>query len=197
MLSDSDKQWLLRLAKKALVDACAGKPLAVPSLTALPPALTKKRGLFVTLRRGGALRGCMGHLDPDRPLGQQVMETAVQSAFGDPRFPPLAPAELAGLHIEVSLLSPLRRVAHPDAIQPGRHGVLLQLGHRSGLFLPQVWEETGWDKDTFLSELCAMKAGLPPSAWKDPACALWVFEVESVSSQVSDLPEIGEAPEPQ
>ena len=140
--------------------------------------LAARAGVFVTVnntgakaRRDGRLRGCIGIIEAREPLADAIVHAATSAAH-DPRFPELAPAELKDVSLEVSVLSPTHEVPGPDAIQLGRHGVILEKNGRSAVFLPQVATETGWDKATFLSHLAA-KAGLPPDAWQQGA----TFEV--------------------
>ncbi|MFN2369822.1 MAG: AmmeMemoRadiSam system protein A, partial [Candidatus Krumholzibacteriia bacterium] len=134
----------------------------------LEGALAEPRGVFVTLSRGGQLRGCIGSLTGRLPLAEAVAASARNAAVGDPRFPPVAPAELDQLELEISVLSPLRTVAGPDGIEVGRHGVLLEKDGRQAVFLPQVAPEQGWDRDTMLAHL-ARKAGLPADGWRREA----------------------------
>src|SRR5262249_54978131 len=106
----------------------------------------------------------------------------IASASEDPRFPPLTPDESNGLSLEISVLSPMRRIRSVTDILPGIHGVMVTRGVRRGLFLPQVWGESGWDTERFLNELCQSKAGLPAECWKDPQTELYVFDVDSFSA---------------
>ena len=133
--------------------------------------------VFVTLTEHGSLRGCIGTTEPQGPLYQAVTQMAIAAATQDPRFPQVTLSELTKLHFEVSILSPMRRIKNPDEIKPKIHGVMVKKGFgRSGLFLPQVWEQLP-DKDEFMGELCAQKAGLSRDAWKDPNTELYVFTV--------------------
>jgi AmmeMemoRadiSam system protein A len=100
------------------------------------------------------------------------------SATDDPRFRPMARDDLADMHIEISVLTPLRLASSPDEVIVGQHGVLIRKGGHGGLFLPQVPVEQGWDRDEYLSTLCAMKAGLPADAWRKPGTQLYTFEAE-------------------
>ena len=131
-------------------------------------------GAFVTLKENGCLRGCIGRLSSPRPLLQTVKEVAVSSAFEDPRFPPVTRSEWPSIRVEVSVLSPLKRICEPSAVCVGTHGVLIHRGFSSGLLLPQVATEQGWNRDEFLAGACR-KAGLPPDAWKDPSTQIEVF----------------------
>ncbi|MDH4180143.1 MAG: AmmeMemoRadiSam system protein A, partial [Armatimonadota bacterium] len=135
----------------------------------------------VTLRERGQLRGCIGSLEPSQPLAETVRDRAILAAAHDSRFPSIRAQELPSLDIEVSVLSPLRRVASADDIDIAKHGVVVRSGGRSGVFLPQVAEETGWNRDELLSHLCRDKAALPADAWKQGA-ALYVFTVQAFTS---------------
>ncbi len=136
---------------------------------------------FVTLRRrdDGALRGCIGELVAERPLMESVRECAAGAALRDPRFPPVTVEELPGLRIGVSLLSPPHRLADPEALEVGRHGILLERGARRGVLLPEVATDAGWDRRALLEGVCR-KAGLDADAWADPATRLSVFETEKL-----------------
>lgn len=134
------------------------------------------RGAFVTLTIGGALRGCIGHVIGVLPLWQAVEENAVAAAFSDPRFPPLTSEELDQARIEISVLSPLRRIS-PETVAVGRDGVLVERGASRGLLLPQVATEYGWDRETLLDHACR-KAGLEPAAWRHPDTKIWTFTAE-------------------
>jgi uncharacterized protein len=131
---------------------------------------------FVTIRRGGELRGCIGRLEVDEPLDHVIRECAVSACSADPRFPPVTVSELPELVIELSLLGPLERIASPAQIIIGRHGLVVERERRRGLLLPQVAIEWQWDRETFLAQTC-YKAGLPRDAWKQGAL-LWRFEAE-------------------
>jgi AmmeMemoRadiSam system protein A len=121
--------------------------------------------VFVTLRRHGRLRGCIGNVLGTEPLYRGVSSNALHAAFADPRFPALGRDELGDIEIEISVMTPLRRAADHRAIRLGRDGVLIRDGNAQALFLPQVASETGWTLDEFLEQLC-LKAGLPRSAWR-------------------------------
>jgi hypothetical protein len=135
------------------------------------------RGAFVTLRRDGELRGCIGRFEADGTLARTVARMAVAAAAEDPRFPPVRAGEVDGLSIHVSALGPRRPLADPSQLQVGRHGIVVQRGWQRGTLLPVVAVEQGWDAPTFLQRAC-LKAGLPPDAWKDPGTTLEVYEAE-------------------
>jgi AmmeMemoRadiSam system protein A len=128
--------------------------------------LREPRGVFVTLKKRGNLRGCIGRMVPDRPLAELVGAMALQSAFEDPRFNAVTARELPELEVEISVLTPMKQVSGPGDIEVGRDGVLIQKGGRSAVFLPQVAPEQGWGRDEMLGHLC-QKAGLPANAWKE------------------------------
>ena len=170
------QQALLALARQAIADQLAGRK-TVPALPDAPE-LRQPAAVFVTLTQNGRLRGCIGTTAAHLPLAEAVVEYAQAAAFQDPRFPAVTAEELPRLHIEISVLSPMRRIQDAGAIRPGVHGVTVRRGRRSGLFLPQVWEQLP-DLESFLGYLCAEKAGLPYDAWKDPATELQVFTVHA------------------
>ena len=133
-------------------------------------------GAFVSLYRGAELRGCLGHIESDQPLGQVVAEMAVAAARDDPRFPPVSPDEVQDLTIEISVLTE-PRPARPEGVEVGRDGVIVRRGARQGVLLPQVAAEYRWDRETLLTMACR-KAGLPDHAWRDRRVELLVFQAE-------------------
>lgn len=171
-LDEAERALLRDLAARAVAAAAAGTGAPDPAAVAadhglaVEGALAEHRGAFVTLTRDGRLRGCIGSIVGRIPLVDAVVAAATNAAVQDPRFPPVTPAEVPRLHLEVSVLSTLLPVAGPEAIEVGRHGVLLSRGRRQAVFLPQVATEQGWDRDTMLTHL-ALKAGLPPDAWRE------------------------------
>lgn len=176
-VTEDQKRMLLSMARKTLEDVILHNK--VPKFDEKDPLLDQKLGLFVTLRKGPGkdLRGCIGHIFPIKPLREALPELTVASATQDPRFPPVRANELKDITIEISILSPLKRVKDWREIQIPGDGVYVKRGFRSGVFLPQVADETGWDRETFMRHLCVGKAGLPPDAWKDPNTELYVFRV--------------------
>jgi AmmeMemoRadiSam system protein A len=165
---------LLAHARDAIARHLSGA--APPSGAGLPPAASLPRGAFVTLKKAGELRGCIGRLEPDAPLGATVAGMAVAAAVRDPRFPPVTREELDQLTIEISVLTPARPVPGPQEVIPGRDGVLLAKAGRRAVFLPQVASEQGWGRDELLDHLC-LKAGLPAGCWQEGA-ALQTFQAE-------------------
>jgi AmmeMemoRadiSam system protein A len=171
--SAHERALLLRLAREAIAAHVAGRPAHVPGAADI---LSRPGGAFVTLHKGGELRGCIGHIQATEPLGTVVPRCAVAACSSDPRFPPLAPDELEAIDIELSLLGPLEPITGPHDIVVGRHGLVVERGWQRGLLLPQVATEWNWDADAFLAQTCR-KAGLPLDAWKNGA-RLSRFEAE-------------------
>jgi hypothetical protein len=173
MTSDADRALLLQLARDAIAGHVAGLLAPAPPLAGVCARLG---GAFVSLHRYGDLRGCIGHIEADQPLGHVVPRCAVAACSTDPRFPAVTAAELPHLDIELSLLAPLEPIRGPADIEIGRHGLVVESGWRRGLLLPQVATEWNWDAETFLAHTCR-KAGLPNDAWQRGA-KMWRFEAE-------------------
>lgn len=175
-LTSEERRRLVEEAGWAILASLAGGA-APPQRLPLPPELEEARGVFVSLHKGGILRGCIGLVEGKRPLIEATREMARAAASRDPRFPPLRIQEIqeGDVAIEVSCLSPLRELGPADPFVPGRDGLYLRKGAHSGLLLPQVAEEMGWDRRTFF-EHTALKAGLDPDGWRE--ARLWVFTVE-------------------
>jgi AmmeMemoRadiSam system protein B/AmmeMemoRadiSam system protein A len=165
-LTQTSEQNLLAFARKSIRRYLVAG--TTPLARDLGPGTDRRRGAFVTLRRDGDLRGCIGHMVADRPLGEVVGAMAVQAAFNDRRFTPVTGGELDQLEIEISVLTPYQPVSGPQAIRVGTDGVVLRKGDRSAVFLPQVATEQGWNREQLLSAL-ARKAGLPADAWREGA----------------------------
>ncbi|MEZ5501384.1 MAG: AmmeMemoRadiSam system protein A [Halioglobus sp.] len=180
-LAPAERAQLLRIARGTVYEALGLNRPPRPRLAALPPALLLRRGVFVTLTSGGRLRGCIGTLEAQAPLGAAVADATHGAAFRDPRFPPLQVEELDAVHIEISVLSPLEplpadnRQALLNVLRPGRDGLLLRDGQRQATFLPHVWEQLP-APDTFLDHLLA-KAGLPVGGWS-PGMRCFRYQAE-------------------
>lgn len=144
------------------------------------PELNKLLGAFVTLRKDGDLRGCIGVFtgDVSEPLYKVVLEMAISAAVNDPRFNPVTESELDKLDYEISVLSTLKKVGSWKDIEIGKHGVRIIRGSRAGVFLPQVATENNWDLDTFMNVLCTQKAGLPADCWKDKDTEIYIFTAQ-------------------
>ncbi|MFO7816580.1 MAG: AmmeMemoRadiSam system protein A [Thermodesulfobacteriota bacterium] len=175
-LTDEEKDYLRKLALDSIgreLDLESGENLSPP----VSSRMEEKLGAFVTLKKDGRLRGCIGNVVGDAPLWKTVEKMARSAAFEDPRFPPVNASEYHDLEIEISILSPLEKVSDLEAIVPGRHGLLVRNAWRSGLLLPQVATEWGWDRETFLAHTC-QKAGLPSNCWHDPQTQVFWFQAE-------------------
>ena len=173
-LSDADKKALKEIAFNSICDSLDGKPIAQPALTSDLSPLTSKCGAFVSLHKHGHLRGCIGHFGEDYPLHEIVAEMARAAAFEDPRFMPVTRDELNDLDIEISVLTPMRRIQSLDEFELHRHGIYIKKGYRSGTFLPQVADEVNWTKEEFVGHCSQDKAGLGWDGWRD--ADLYVYE---------------------
>ena len=172
-LSDREKDELLALARKSVEHAVTNKKSYDPPASATE-ALNQERGAFVTLKKAGELRGCIGYTSAMEPLYLTVRDTATLAALRDPRFPPVSVAELPQLQYEISVLSPLRRVVDTHQIKVGQHCLLMKNGDDEGLLLPQVPVEQKWDRETFLEETCR-KAGMNSNCWKSEDTDIFLF----------------------
>ena len=170
-LTESEKQSLKEIALNSIITAFNGKEYVAQNVT---PTMKRKCGAFVTLTKGGRLRGCIGHFGEDVPLHEMVYEMARAAAFEDPRFPRLRREELDSVDIEISVLTPMRRIKSADEFQLHRHGIYIRKGRRSGTFLPQVADEVNWTKEEFLGHCSQDKAGLGWDGWRD--AELYVYE---------------------
>jgi AmmeMemoRadiSam system protein A len=165
MLSAEQRSVLLDLARSSIRSQVAGSAPLSPCAIDLPEA----SGVFVTIKRRGQLRGCLGTLQNRAGLAAEVVRCAADSASEDPRFPPVSFEELPEVAVEISVLGPLEPIeARPGAFEIGVHGLVVEQGFRRGLLLPQVATEWGWDGEQFLRQTC-VKAGLPPDAWRHGA----------------------------
>jgi AmmeMemoRadiSam system protein A len=175
-LSDRGRRDLLQLARGTLEAHFRGDP--VPRLASdRAEAFGTARGLFVTLKLAGRLRGCIGTLSPEGDLSGVVAEFARRAAFEDPRFPPLDASELPDCEIEISVLTAPEPLEGASDLVVGRDGLIVEKGGHRGLLLPQVATEWGFSAERFLSEVCR-KAGLEAGAWKEPAVRVWRFQAE-------------------
>lgn len=177
ILSDEEEQTLLRLARATLSQWIErGSKQVDLSQFNLTEALKRKAGVFVTLHENGRLRGCIGYIEPIKPLYEAVMDNARNAATNDPRFPAVTARELDRIDIEISVMSPLRQIETIDEIVIGKHGLVIEKGLNRGVFLPQVPVEQGWNLQQYLEGICR-KAFLPPDAWKKGA-KLYVFTAQ-------------------
>jgi MEMO1 family protein len=181
MLNNQQRKKLLEIARASINSYLQnGKKM---ELSETDPVLIQEMGAFVTLNKHGELRGCIGNLSASQPLYLTARDMAVEATVYDPRFSAVTLAELKDIEIEISVLSPLKKVDSANEIELGKHGVLVRKGYQSGVFLPQVATETGWSKEEFLNNLCVHKAGLAQDAWKDKNTELYIFTAEVFSEK--------------
>lgn len=172
-LNDEEKTFLKDLVKRSIQSFFDGdhtEPEKPESST-----LNKELGAFVTLKIDGSLRGCIGNVQGTGPVYKTIWEMARSAAFNDPRFPELTPEEFAKVDIEISILGPIDVCHYPREIVVGKHGLVVSRGQQSGLLLPQVAVEWGWNQETFLKQTCR-KAGLPEDAWNKVGTTVFWFE---------------------
>ena len=173
-LTDADKKQLKEITLQSIKDSLDSKPIARPTLHSQLSILNSKCGAFVSLHKYGRLRGCIGHFGEDYPLHEIVAEMARAAAFEDPRFTPVTREELDDIDIEISVLTPMRRIQSIDEFELHRHGIYIRKGFRSGTFLPQVADEVNWTKEEFIGHCSQDKAGLGWDGWRD--AELYVYE---------------------
>jgi len=174
-LNEEEKKTLHEIAHTVIWNKASGKE--VPEFNITSERLKELRGAFVTITKKGSLRGCIGHIRGVKPLYKSVEEMAAAAAFQDPRFPPVTKKELKDLAIEISVLTPFKQITDVKEIEVGKHGIYMERGFYSGLLLPQVATEYGWDRDTFLEHTCR-KAGLPHDAWKEKDIKIYIFSAD-------------------
>lgn len=170
-LGEKEGELLPAIAREALDAYFEGRPPRRESWGALKDI---RAGAFVTLEKGGRLRGCIGRMESRDSLPETVSRMALAAALEDPRFPPLAAEEMRGLCLEVTVLGPLMPLSGPGGLRIGEDGVLIAYKGRTGVLLPQVAVDYGWDAETFVNQVCR-KAGLPEGAWMEPGAALYSF----------------------
>jgi hypothetical protein len=179
MLSEDSGKFLLKFVREVIEGFVLGKEMKMPAK--YPSELDSRRGVFVSLYKSQKLRGCIGITDPQKPLIFEAARAA-RSACRDPRFPPLTPEELEEIRIEISILTKPEQITFKKSEElldklTTQDGLILELGHHTGLFLPQVWSQIP-KKEDFLAALC-FKAGIPdPLAWLNPAAKLYKFRVQ-------------------
>lgn len=173
-LSESDQKKILSYVRELLKARLTGGPEL--ELVLSREIMEQKRGIFVTLKLRGRLRGCIGHIFGVEPLGKSIRRMTLAAAFEDPRFPPLALDELEGLKIHISLLTkPVRVKSHKD-IRTGTDGIIVTYGWKKGVYLPEVATETGWDAMTFFASCALEKAGLTEQEL--PGATIEIFQTE-------------------
>ena len=186
-MNQEHRQTLLKAARDAV--AAAVNAQSIPSPSSDDPELNKEQGCFVTLTNGKNLRGCIGRFTTDTPLIRLVAEMGAAAARKDPRFvaDPIMVAELEQLHIEISVLSVMKKTDDPLSLRLGVDGIYITKDYHSGCFLPQVATETSWTKEEFLSYCCAHKAGLDADAWRDPDTDVFLFTADAFGKDYADI----------
>lgn len=174
-LNEQEKKSLIDIARITIEQYV--REAKIPDFNPATERLKENRGVFVTLHKHGELRGCIGYVEPVKPLYLATRDMAISAATEDPRFPPVSAEELKDIDIEITVLSPLQRIYNPEEVIVGKHGLVVRKGFYSGLLLPQVPVEQGWDCKQFLEWTCR-KAGLPPNAYLDRSTELYVFTGE-------------------
>ena len=174
LLTKKEQRELLKIARETIVAHVSGGKLS--AITSTSAGLNLNSGCFVTIKQNGELRGCIGNFVSEQPLCLLVQEMAVSAATRDPRFYPMKTADLANFVIDISVLSPLRKIASVDEIKVGKHGIYIVKGSYRGVLLPQVATEYGWNRDQFLRHTC-IKAGLPEDAWLGE-CEIFIFSAQ-------------------
>ena len=180
-LNDNEQLTLLKIARETLETYIKERKL--PDVNngkyTFTQKLKEKRGVFVTLNKNGSLRGCIGHILPREPLFKAVMKNIINSSTNDTRFTPVSEDELSDLEIDISVLSPIKKITGPEKFILGKHGIIIRMLGSGAVFLPQVATEQGWNREETLCHLCK-KAGLPAYAWKDDDMEFFIFTAEVI-----------------
>jgi len=176
-LTRTEQKKLLALAREAINEYVRHGKYSIQEES--DPALQSRQGCFVSIKINNTLRGCIGSFTSDKPLYKLVQEMAIAAATRDPRFYPMKPEDLNDYSLEISVLGPLNKITAPEEITVGTHGIYLEKNSCRGVLLPQVAVEFGWDRNTFLAQVC-LKAGLKPDAWKEGA-DIYVFTAQIIA----------------
>jgi hypothetical protein len=180
-LTDKDKKELLKIARNTLVQYICNNKIPEINASGFSATLKTPCGAFVTLNENRVLRGCVGCFNAEEPLYKVIQQMAIASSTQDNRFPPVDPKEVSGISIEISVLSPMKKISSIDEIVLGKHGIYIKKGSRSGTFLPQVATGTGWSKEDFLGHCSRDKAGLGWNGWKD--AEIYIYEAVVFSEE--------------
>ncbi len=182
-LNAHEKQALLAIARQAIVHGVqTGQEYIEPREE---KTLNQRNGCFVTIKQNQQLRGCIGNFQSELPLFKEVAQMAQASASKDPRFYPLKEEDLTNFNLEISVLSPLRKVESIEEIEVGTHGIYIEKSFYRGVLLPQVATEHNWDRQTFLKQTC-IKAGLPTDAWEAEDADIYVFSAQVFGEDTSE-----------
>jgi len=174
-LNDQEKNALLSIARKSIESYVRmGEVYIEPREE---KTLNARSGCFVTIKKDGQLRGCIGNFQSELPLFKEVAEMAASSATKDPRFYPMKDEDLGDYSLEISVLSPLLKIEDISEIEVGKHGIYIEKGYYRGVLLPQVAVEYGWDRETFLKQTC-LKAGLSTDAWQAEDAEIYIFSAQ-------------------
>ncbi len=174
-LKNREKSILLDIARNAIESFVRSGEIYVEPRE--EKALNIRRGCFVTISKKDELRGCIGNFQSELPLFKEVAEMAVASATKDPRFYPMKEEDLTEFELEISVLSPLKKISDIEEITVGQHGIYLEKGYNRGVLLPQVATFHGWDRDSFLQQTC-IKAGLLVDAWRNEDTEIYIFSAD-------------------
>ncbi|MCL5071779.1 MAG: AmmeMemoRadiSam system protein A [Actinobacteria bacterium] len=179
-LNDEQKKVLLEIARKTIENAAIGKN--PPDFDIDDPVLNIKSGAFVTIHNKKNLRGCIGNIVAQIPLWKTIEKMAIEASMHDPRFPSLSPKELGDIDIEISVLSPFKKITDINEIEVGKHGIFIKQGFYQGLLLPQVATDYGWNRTQFLEYTC-QKAGLGRECYKEKNCEIFIFSATIFSEK--------------
>ena len=182
-LNTHEKQTLLAIARQAIVHGVqTGQEYIEPREE---KTLNQRNGCFVTIKQNQQLRGCIGNFQSELPLFKEVAQMAQASASKDPRFYPLKKEDLTNFNLEISVLSPLRKIEDIEEIEVGKHGIYIEKSFYRGVLLPQVATEHKWGRQTFLKQTC-IKAGLPTDAWEAEDAEIYVFSAQVFGEETSE-----------
>jgi len=173
-LSDEEKKVLKEIAQEALHGAVINNQEIALNESKIPDKFKLHLGAFVTLKENGMLRGCIGRFEPDEPLYKVIIDMAISASRYDTRFNPVSKEELDNIEIEISVLTPRKKVNSIDDVIIGKHGIYITYGAQNGTYLPQVATDMGWNKEQFVRSCCVEKAGIAPEHCKD--ATLYVYE---------------------
>jgi len=176
MLNEAERKELLKIARDA-INLYLETGQCFDAKTS-DETLKEKMGAFVTLHKNGRLRGCIGHVIAEGALYLTVRDMAIASAAHDTRFSPVSAEEMKDIDIEISVLSPMEKITDYEKIVMGKHGVMVKEGFKSGIYLPQVADETGWTREEFMDSLSVNKAGIGQNLWKTGKCEIYIFTAE-------------------
>ncbi|WP_457748621.1 AmmeMemoRadiSam system protein A [Sulfurimonas sp.] len=173
-LTDEEKKTLKEIARAALNEAVINNQKIALDESKLPDKFKRHLGAFVTLKENGMLRGCIGRFEPDESLYKVIIDMAISASRYDTRFTPVTKEELDNIEIEISVLTPRKKVTSIDDVVVGKHGIYVEYGSKNGTYLPQVATDMGWNKEQFVRSCCVEKAGIAPEHCKD--ATLYVYE---------------------